>query len=486
MTINETTPTPIDDHPDPSAPHPDLRQSDPLPVLKGLVNLHQFINMYPPGHPMINQKLSELDDTVQQHLRSGRSLCIDIVGPEIHYDGVAWRADTLEAAPIIRELADLGVHSIHIQQGVQREELRGVSAFLSEIKQDACREQFTTQLARRGISHVSLASIVPLDTRWRTEPWPDAPTGPLDPAYAESLVLAQQTFETVAAGGALNLATVRGLVELMTSRVVRSSAALSQILAMKHYENLTYCHSVNVALISLLLGKRLALDEPMTTCLVEAALLHDMGKTRVPLEIVKKPTALDKNERKTIEKHTIFGAEILIETNGVHPLSATVALEHHRGIKGGGYPDLGEDAVPHLMTQIVTVADVYEAVTAARWYHPPRSPEQACLILARQAGSQFNTTVVKALVSTVTFFPLGSLVRTNRGENGIVIRTNPDDPLHPHLMLLNEDLECSGENVDTRTLDASGTYERHIVETLNAKDADLDLTRLLPHQPMAE
>ena len=79
-----------------------------------------------------------------------------------------------------------------------------------------------SQLARRGIRHVSLARLVRLDTRWRAQQWPDAPTGPLDPAYAESLALAEQTFETVASGRRLDAMTVRDLVELL---IYRSRAA---------------------------------------------------------------------------------------------------------------------------------------------------------------------------------------------------------------------------------------------------------------------
>ena len=207
---------------------------------------------------------------------------------------------------------------------------------------------------------------MPLDTRWRTRQWPDAPTSPLDPLYAQALNAAEQAFDTVASGGTLDAVTVRDLVQLLIGEVVRSNAALGQILALKEYENLTYCHSVNVAILSLLLARQLALHEKTTFILVEAALLHDIGKTRVPLEVVKKPGALNRAERKLIEAHTTYGAEILMDTPGLHPMAPIVALEHHRGLTDGGYPELGDGVQPHIMSQIVSVADVYEAATGAR------------------------------------------------------------------------------------------------------------------------
>jgi putative nucleotidyltransferase with HDIG domain len=328
------------------------------------------------------------------------------------------------------------------------------------------------------VRHVSLGRLVPLDTRWRADEWADAPAGPLDPAYAESLVLAEQAFETVAAGRRLDLVTVRDLVHLLIHKVARSNAALGQILAVKQYENLTYCHSVNVAMLSLLIGKHIGLGDAAIAALVEAALLHDIGKTRIPLDVVKKPGALDKRERTLIEAHTTFGAEILVQIDGLRPLTPIVALEHHRSVKGSGYPDLA-DSVPHVMSQLVSVADIYEAITGARSYQKPTLPEHACLILARLAGDKLNTALVKAFVNAITFFPLGSMVRTSRGETGIVIRTNSADPLHPLLRLIDEGSGQPSGQVDVSARDAAGAYQQHIVETLMPQGDALDMADFL-------
>jgi hypothetical protein len=132
------------------------------------------------------------------------------------------------------------------------------------------------------------------------------------------------------------------------------------------------------------------------------------------------------------------------------------------------------------MSQIVSVADVYEAMTGSRSYREPLRPEHACLVLARQAGIRFNTAFVKAFVAAVTFFPLGSLVRTNRDETGVVIRTNPKDPMHPVLGLVSDDLERLLGEVDTSVRNSSGAYERQVVGTLPRREQGLDLTKLLP------
>ena len=230
-------------------------------------------------------------------------------------------------------------------------------------------------------------------------------------------------------------------------------------------------------MLSLLLGKYVGLDEPTLATLVEAALLHDVGKTQIPLDIVRKPGALDKGERRMIEAHTTLGAEILVQAEGLHPLTPTVALEHHRSVKGGGYPELG-DAIPHPMSQLVSVADVYEAITGARTYQEPTPPERACLILARLAGDKLNTGLVKTFVNAITFFPVGSLVRTNRHELGLVVQTRRGEPLHPLLTLVDEETYRPLSRVDTAERDSSGAYARHISQSLPAPDG-LDLRQFL-------
>jgi putative nucleotidyltransferase with HDIG domain len=445
---------------------PDQPTLDPLALLKGFVSVRRLTGMYPTGHPAIEQKLTEIESSVQRHLASAPSLQLDVIHGHAHLDGMIFRADRETQTEVLKELTSLGIDSIHIRRGVSRQELLALSEFLWQLKEAPSGEPIEVQLAKRQIHHVSLGRLVPLDTRWRAAQWPDAPTGALDPDYEQSLALTEQTFEDAASGKGIDLATVSNIVQLLIRKVAGSSAALGQILAVKLYENLTYCHSVNVATLSLLIARQLQFDHALTSAVAESALLHDIGKTRIPLDVLRKPGALDKRERKLMEAHTIFGAEILVEIDGLLPMTPTVALEHHRSVEGAGYPDLGERVVPHLLSQLVSVADIYEAMTGARSYQDPAMPEQACLVLARLAGTKLNTALVKAFVNAISFFPLGSVVRTDRDELGVVIRTTDGEPLHPVLALASCDNDRLPGELDTSARASSGEYARHIVETI--------------------
>ena len=105
-------------------------------------------------------------------------------------------------------------------------------------------------------------------------------------------------------------------------------------------------------------------------------------------------------------------------------------------------------------------------------------PEQACLVLARLAGTKLNTALVKAFVNAISFFPLGSVVRTDRDEIGVVIRTTNTEPLHPVIALMGAELQRMPGEIDTSQRLLSGQYERHVVETLRPAQG-LDLTQFL-------
>jgi HD-GYP domain-containing protein (c-di-GMP phosphodiesterase class II) len=449
---------------------------DPLAIVKEVITLRRLVGLYPPEHPLIADKLRELETALARRFEQRSSLQVDIVRGDVHIDGDAFRQESRSQAHLITDLTDIGVHSLRIEAGVTQAELRAAAEFLWRFDGRTGGEAVTEQLSRAGVQHVRLGRIVPLDTRWETRQWPDGPTGPVDPAYEEALVMAQSAFQKVSSGGTLDASAVRDTVQLLVRRVASSNAALGHVMAVKSYENLTWCHSVNVAMLSLLIGRQVGLEGEMMVSLVEAALLHDIGKTRVPLEVVQKPGALDRSERKLIEAHAAYGGEILAGTPGLRPLTPTVALEHHRTILGGGYPDLGAGVIPHPMSQIVAVADIYEALTGARSYKEPTPPERACLILARIAGEHLNAALVKAFVSTVTFFPTGSFVRMNDDRLGVVVRTNANDPLRPVVAVLSADLGAVTTEVD---LAGSSGANLHVVETVPPPENAPPLRELL-------
>jgi putative nucleotidyltransferase with HDIG domain len=440
---------------------------DPIAIIKNVTALVRSTGLYPTGHTVVQQALQALDDALRPALESDGVVRLDVIGGDVHLDGRAYRQESMAHPQAVVDFTSLGLDSLHVDRGVTRDELAAMAAVLAG-RDTGSTEPIAPMLDARGVRHVSVGRLIPLDTRTRAREWPDRPQGPLDPDYAESLRMAEEALGGFAEGKAPGARAVRDLLQLLVAKVAHSQAALGQILAVKQYENHTYCHSVNVAILSLLLARHAGLNDASVAAVVEGALLHDVGKTRVPVSIIKKPSALSKRERRIIERHPVIGAAMLASVSGLGPLTPTIALEHHRYWNGtGGYPEVGTHP-PHLLSQIVMIADVYEAATGARSYRPAVLPEQACLILAKLAGERLNPHLVRAFLNAVTFFPLGSLVRTTLDEVGIVVRTTSGDPLHPVIATVNESdpMLTPGLEIDTSQRDATGAYVRHIAETL--------------------
>jgi len=176
-----------------------------------------------------------------------------------------------------------------------------------------------------------------------------------------------------------------------------------------------------------------------------------------------------------------MGAEILVGLEGLSPLTPIVALEHHIGFDGTGYPDLATQRMPHPLSQIVSVVDIYESLTGARSYRDPVTPDRACLTLARLAGKALNPALVKAFVSVVTFFPIGTVVRTTLGELGIVVHTFENDALHPMIALVDESEPDAphGDVVDLRLQGDDGDHVRQVAESLLADDFQFDIPQII-------
>src|SRR4029434_4583521 len=133
---------------------------------------------YPARHPMIAQKLSELDEVIAGLLRANNPLRLDVIRGDVFLDGEASTSDHQANQQLLAQLSALGIDSIHIHEGVRRDELLTVAEFLWHYTGSG--DSMTAQLAARNVQHISLGRLLPLDTRWRTQQWADAPAGPLD------------------------------------------------------------------------------------------------------------------------------------------------------------------------------------------------------------------------------------------------------------------------------------------------------------------
>ncbi|MFQ5529003.1 MAG: HD-GYP domain-containing protein [Gemmatimonadota bacterium] len=454
---------------------------DPGQLLRSLAGLKSACVLYPQGHPSIDGHVEQAYGHAVDLMGDGPGVEIDVLRGIINVNGEAAQQASRIHRRVIDELAAAGIDSIHVDARVTPGEFRALGEYFARDERGRSSEPVASQLADLGVRHISLGRILPVESYVPGQEWPDAPEEIFDDDYRESVDRARDAFEHFGVGDAPDASKIRELLEVIVGRVAHSGVALSQVLAIKNYENLTYLHSVNVTLLSLRLAERVGLDEPTCMALAEAALMHDVGKTRIPIEILTKTGTLTDRERREIRAHPRMGAEILMGLAGLAPVTPIVALEHHIGFDGSGYPDLGPGRRPHPLSQIVSVVDIYESLTGARSYREPVTPDKACLSLARLAGGTLNPALVRAFVSVVTFFPIGTIVRTTLGEVGVVVRTFDDDALHPCIAIVDEKLPDAppSDLLDLRLRADDGTHVRQVAESVPGTDLPLDIPLIL-------
>jgi putative nucleotidyltransferase with HDIG domain len=204
------------------------------------------------------------------------------------------------------------------------------------------------------------------------------------------------------------------------------------------YDDYIFSHSLNVTLYSLAIGIELKLKPKELDMLGIGAILHDVGKMKVPAEILLKNGKLTEEEFTEVQKHAEAGFNILRSVHTVPLLAAHCAYQHHERLNGSGYPrQLVEDEI-HLFAKIIAVADVFDAVTSNRVYRGAMLPHEGLEILYAGSGKQFDTAVVEAFRRSVAVYPSGMMVYLNDGRSGVVVRQNKGVSDRPVVRILED------------------------------------------------
>lgn len=191
------------------------------------------------------------------------------------------------------------------------------------------------------------------------------------------------------------------LVHHITASVAASRASILRLAAVKDMDEYTFVHTVNVAIQSAALAEAVGLSKAHVHAIIEAGLLHDIGKAAIPPEILQKKAMLNEAERAVVQRHPVDGAAMLIERKHHNPVAAIVAMEHHMHIDGTGYPAPRRHHRPHLASQIVQVADVFDALRTHRPYRAALSHDEATAIMWQSAGSKFDRDLLATFFQSV-------------------------------------------------------------------------------------
>lgn len=228
-------------------------------------------------------------------------------------------------------------------------------------------------------------------------------------------------FQEARMGKAVDAAGAQRLVDEISDSVSRNASALISLARLKTADDYTYMHSVAVCAMMIALARQLGLDEAQTRSAGLAGLLHDLGKARMPMEVLNKPGKLTDAEFAVMKGHPVEGHRMLQALEGVDPIALDVCLNHHEKTDGSGYPKGLKDAEISLFAKMGAVCDVYDAITSNRPYKTGWDPAESLRKMAEWAKGHFDHQVFQAFVKSLGIYPIGSLVRLVSGRLGVVV-----------------------------------------------------------------
>src|SRR5206468_2389155 len=254
--------------------------------------------------------------------------------------------------------------------------------------------------------------------------------------YQDAVSVADAVWDSAETEGKPDATAARAMIDGLAQAVAQNRTALLALTTLKNYDNYTFTHMVNVSILTMGQARTLGIDGPLLREFGLAALMHDIGKVRTPLEILHKPDKLTDREFEIMKRHVVEGAEILRATRDIPALAPVVAFEHHLRLDGSGYPAGVRRPSLNLGTMLCSVSDVYDAMRSQRAYQESFPTDRILQVLKRNDGLQFDQHLVRRFVQLVGIYPAGNLVRLNSGEIAVVLNVHAPDPYRPKVRVL--------------------------------------------------
>lgn len=279
-------------------------------------------------------------------------------------------------------------------------------------------------------------------------------------ALKDVIMAVQDDPKSVGPKGAALLRAVKQLVD----DILSNEEVVLNISHLRAWDNYTYEHSVQVAILSAIMGRHLFMSESELHRLTIGAILHDIGKVAVPQEILSKSGALTDEEFEIVKGHVRIGWDLVHDRFSIPPTSSIVVLQHHERLDGSGYPKGLKDEAIYPFSKIVAVADVFDAMRADRVYRSRLTPVDVVEIFLKEAGTKFEKRAVEALFLRVAVVPTGEIVRLSHGHLAIVTGQNPGHPLTPLVTVVADDMNQPVERHEMDLKDSGWRVEEILNE----------------------
>ena len=436
------------------------------------------VKLYPVENAAVQKALADVAQVASEIIAHEQELEIRVSGEFIFLNSTRLRLDLENYASFSHILSVFRAASIgilHVAEGVgAREWLVFVSALQSTARDMTPPNeryfQVTGKLESAGVMGFTVGPPNDQDENEYHEKAKEAAKR----TYAQSVAVTKDLINSVRMGKSANIKKIKRVVQSIVDQILNEETSLVGLTTIRDYDEYTFTHSVNVCIISVALGRRLGLTKLQLYDLGLAALFHDIGKSRVPLEILNKASGLTDDEWRQIAMHPWLGVLALFGVRGQQELpfrSMVVAYEHHMKADLTGYPRSIRPRTQSIFSKIVSVADGFDAATSRRAYQTdPLSPADVLKEMRDNPRRGMDPVVVKAFINMLGVYPVGTFVVLDTFELAIVhaVNPNPEKMSRPIVRVVTDDrgnVLHPGTLIDLAAQDASGAFLKTIIKT---------------------
>jgi HD-GYP domain-containing protein (c-di-GMP phosphodiesterase class II) len=447
-----------------------------------IIALHgatRAIRLYPVENEAVKKALDELNGVTTEILTREGEFELRVTSEFIFINQTRLRLDLDNYASFTQILSvfrGAGVGVARVMPGVlPRDWLVFLSALQAPSSQ-AAEDRFVDIVERLGKGGVTLIEVGPPSGVDDDGDFRERAKEAAKRTYSQSVAATKDVINSVRMGRGVNLKKIKRVVQGIVDQILNEETSLLGLTTIRDYDEYTFTHSVNVCIFSVALGRRLGLGKRQLYDLGLAALFHDVGKSRVPVDVLNKVEQLTDNDWRYIAAHPWMGLLTLFQLRGQQELpyrAMTVAYEHHMKCDLTGYPKNVRPRALSIFSKIVAVADGFDAATSRRSYQTdPLSPAAVLAGMRDNPRRGFDSVVVKAFINLLGIYPVGTLVVLDTFELAIVHSANPNPEAvsRPIVRVVSDErgnIAYPGRNVDLTEQDADGAYLRTIIKTEN-------------------
>ncbi len=451
-------------------------------VVKGLHGVARTAAIYPLGHALVAKAIEDALGTIYHALNVTRALSLVITEHDVLCENLPLHGAKSVAPEFIADWHSRNVSCLTFKQGMTLEELNSlVKIAATPVESDTQPlKPVDEQLAEDGVEHIRATPFID-DSAERTDD--NRQRVRAKAIYTSAIDVARATLESARIGHDIDTEKVRAVVSDMVDSLVTNEAALIALANIREQDEYLFAHAVNVSVLALALGCAVEVQDAQLIDFGIGVMLHDVGKTQIADEVLRKPTALTEKERALLRRHPVDGARLLSRMSGVPKAALVVTYEHHIRYDGSGYPKLIQRRSPSTVSQIVGIADYYDISTTLRPGTKPLLPDEAIAEMLRLRGTSFHPNILDKFVQIMGVFPPGTFVKLDTNEFAIVLRNNSDAPERPRVrVVIGPDGTRLGEpqDADLRETDRStGEHTRSIVHSTDPLLREFDVGEVL-------